>query len=468
MLAAVLAYLLRRWRSVPSILAAGTALLLGLVLVLMPRGEVLEIGGQEISLEEPVVVMGRALVLDPSDRSAMGFLFISSALLFLLAWRFDRGGLFAPIGLGMLGLLSGALLIQPLIYAALLLQIAAVLAIFPLYAAEQVQVQVRGGLRYLTFYLLALPGLLVSHWLLELFAFTPDEVGLLETATGLIGFSFALLLGLFPFHAWTPSLGSDGAPLTSSFIYTTLTGGVWFLLLDYLQVYPWLSEHLQWTATLSLVGTATAVAGGVLGATRRNPGTLMGYAVMFDTGLTVVALAQATQRGLGAAIGLLFARVIGTALMAAGLEGLQVRAGEQVDLPDGVGWQAPWSAMAFFIGGLSLVGFPPTIGFAARWALFSTVFQANALVGFVLLIASAGPVIGLMQLMVRLLRRPKRKPGVPLGEPEEEDEPAVAPEPLANVILLLLVAAATLLIGLFPQWVMSAAYNLADHFTFFR
>ena len=70
--------------------------------------------------------------------------------------------------------------------------------------------------------------------------------------------------------------------------------------------------------------------------------------------------------------------------------------------------------------------------------------------------------------MVRLLRQPKRKPGVALQEQEDENQPFEAPEHLADVILLLLFAFATLFLGLFPQWIMNAAYDLAARFTFFR
>ncbi len=465
MAAGALAYLLRRWRSVPPLLAAGVMLVLGLLLLLLPRGQPLEIGGQEIALEQPVTVLGRALVLEPSDRLAMGFLFLTGAGLFLLAWRFDRGELFAPMGLGLLSLLGGVLLVRPLIYAALLLQIAAALSVFPLHAEEGTPA--RGGLRYLTFYTLALPGLLVSHWLLDIYTVSPDQADLLHTATVLIALSFALTLGLFPFHAWVPTVGSDGAPLMSAFLYTATAGGVWFLLLDYLQTYPWLSEHAQWSSLLSTTGAVTAVIGGLLGTTRRSPGTLMGYAVMVDTGLAVVALGQGTQRGVGVAIGLLFARSLGTALMAAGLGGLKERSGGSTDLPDGIGWQAPWSTLAVLVGGLSLAGFPPTIGFAARWALLSTVLPADPVMGLILLLASAGPLVGLLRLLAGLLRRRKRIPGTEPLQEQEEEEPPPEPESPLNVALLLLLIATTLALGLYPQLIATTADRLAAYFTFF-
>jgi formate hydrogenlyase subunit 3/multisubunit Na+/H+ antiporter MnhD subunit len=466
MVASAVAYVLRRWRTVPAWIATGVSLVLGLVLLLLPSDQPLQIGGREILLDQPVNVLGRALVLTPSDRLAMGFLFLTGALLFLLAWRFDRGGLFAPMGLGLLGMFGGVLQVRPLIYAALLLQIAASFSVFPLYAEEDTPA--RGGLRYLTFFTLALPGLMISHWLLDSYAVIPDQPGLLQAAMVAIGLSFALMLGMTPFHAWVPAVGADGAPLTAAFLYTATSGTVWFLLMDYLQTYPWLTEFAQWHTLLPTVGAATAVVGGLLGTTRRSAGTLMGYAVMVDTGMAVVALGQGTPRGLGIAIGLLFARALGAALIAAGLGELKQRSGGAIELPDGIGREAPWSTLAVFVGGLSLVGFPPTIGFAARWALLSTVFPNQPVIGLVLVLASVGTLAGLLRLVTRLLRRPPSPMADLSAEPEGDEEAAPAPESPINVALLLVFIAATLAFGLFPQWMGTAADQLASFFTFFN
>lgn len=466
MVASGVAYVLRRWRTVPAWIATGVSLLLGLVLLILPSDQPLQIWGREILLNEPVTVLGRALVLTPSDRLAMGFLFMTGAVLFLLAWRFDRGGLFAPMGLGLLGMFGGILQVRPLIYAALLLQIAASFSVFPLYAEEDTPA--RGGLRYLTFFTLALPGLMISHWLLDNYALIPDQTGMLQAAMVAIGLSFGLMLGLTPFHAWVPAVGSDGAPLTAAFLYTATSSAVWFLLMDYLQTYPWLTEFAQWRTLLPAVGAATAAVGGLLGTTRRSAGTLMGYAVMVDTGMAVVALGLATPRGLGAAISLLFARALGAALIAAGLEELKERSGGAIELPDGIGREAPWSTLAVFVGGLSLVGFPPTVGFAARWAVLSIVFPDHPLIGLILILSSVGTLAGLLRLMTRLLRRPEPSLAALSVEPAQTEEPPPAPESPINVTLLLIFIVATLAFGLFPQWIGTAAAQVASFFTFFN
>jgi hypothetical protein len=54
------------------------------------------------------------------------------------------------------------------------------------------------------------------------------------------------------------------------------------------------------------------------------------------------------------------------------------------------------------------------------------------------------------------------------AEPEGDEEAAPAPESPINVALLLVFIAATLAFGLFPQWMGTAADQLASFFTFFN
>jgi len=460
MVVAVVSYTLRAWRAAATLLVAGVSLALGLMLVLLPFGEPVTFLGQTFVLGGETSLLGRALVLGPSTRMAMGFLFLVGAGFFLLAWQLEPQTLFAPVGLGMLGLLSGALLIRPLVYAALFLEIAVALSVFPLQADPRAPV--RSGLRYLTFFVLALPGLLVSHWLLELYTLTPDQSGLLYMATALIGFSFALLLGLVPFHPWVPAVGRDGAPLMAAFLFTAVGGAVWFLLLTYLQAYPWLTDYPQWAAALTALGVITAVMGGLLGTAQRGAGTLMGYAVMVDTGALLVALGASSHTGLGLGVATLFARAWSLALMAAGLAGLRTQGWELT----GLSWRAPWSALAWVIGGLSLIGFPLTAGFAPRWGVYRLLFATDPGAALALLLASTGLCVGLLRVFVQLMTRPAK----PVGSGAEEQPAGATPHQVEQpivVILLIVFIVGTVVWGLFPQLWAGAAVQAGAAFPIF-
>ncbi len=237
-LAGGVAYALRRWQWLPPILGTVIPLVLGGLLLFFPFDRSVVLFGHEIVLGGEAELLGRTLFFGPSARAGLAFLFLAGSAFSLLAWQLEPGGLLVPLGLGLLGVLGGVLLVRPLIYAALLLQIGATIVVFPLQADPRSPV--RGGLRYLTFFTLALPGLLISHWLLDMYAVTPDQTSLLYLATGLIGFSFALLLGVVPFHPWVPAVGRDGSPLAAGFLFSISGSAVWFLFLAYLLV-----DHLR-------------------------------------------------------------------------------------------------------------------------------------------------------------------------------------------------------------------------------
>jgi len=424
LLTSVLTYFLRRWRRVSLLLAAAVSAALGFGMALIPLEGTFSFRGQEMAFGGTVTFLGRSVVLGPGAQVGLTFLFLSGAALFLLAWPLESGELYAPVGLGALVLLAAALVVRPLVYAVLILELAVAFSVLLLRGGL-------GGARYLTFFVLALPGPLVAHWLLDMYALTPDQTGLLNTASLLIGFSFALMLGLVPFHPWVPALARRESPLSVALIFSAVGGTVWFLLLDYLQTYPWLGGSPYWSSALTALGIGTVVIGGLLGTTRRGWGALLGYAVMVDTGMLVLALGRGGAVGLELERAMVLTRAWGVLTMAAGLSA--VGAAEEAEHG-----RSPWGAVAAAAGLLSLAGFPPTVGFVSRWGLYRLLFPEQPLTVLALLLASAGLVVGMLRMLPHAL--------VPdLSRPRAS---------LAVDLLLLLATVGAIGLGLFPQFLI--------------
>jgi formate hydrogenlyase subunit 3/multisubunit Na+/H+ antiporter MnhD subunit len=454
-------YALRRWATLSALLSIGTALALGIVIVLLPLGRTVELWGREIVMGGTVSLLGRELVLEEVDRIAIAFLYLTAAGIFTLAWQVSPRAMLFPVGFGLLSLLSGSLLIRPLIYAALLVEVAVALSIFALQAEDRGPSQ--GGLQYLSFSLLALPGLLVIHWLMERYALTPDNVSLLDTSALLLAFSFALLLGSVPFHPWIPSLASDSEPLAGAFILTVNNGAIWFLLLAFLETYPELSAYAAFAPLVSGVGLATVSIGALLAASQRRPGRLLGYGALVDSGVTLVALGMASEQGLALVLLTLLVRPFGIALMAAGLKGMRLQ-GSGDDEPEavrGLAWKAPWSTLAFLVGGLSTAGLPISAGFAGRWALYGALAPFDLSSVLVMMLASAGLIFGVWRVLASLLARSEPSYEEPHGP--EHDAP-LQRWLLAGLVVLVVVVCVG--VGLFPQLVTPTAVRLANLYTF--
>lgn len=452
-------YILVNAKTLSGLLAIATALAMGLASITLPLDQPVRFwGGRQIAMGEAVNILGRELVLKPSDRLAMAFIFFTAAGIFALAWRIRMNSLLYPIGLGLLSLLSAALLIRPLIYGGLLLEIAAVLAVFALQAEGEPPT--RGGLRYLTFSTLALPGLMVTHWLLERYALTPNETGLLSAASILLSVSFAMLLGVMPFHTWVTAISIDGMPLASAFVLTVSNSAVWFLFFGFLETYPVLANYFQFNAVILTLGMAMAVLGGLLAASQQRLGALMGYSALVDTGCALVAFGAQSRQGVVLVLLSLLVRPLGLALLAAGLGCIKSQTHDDL-FPNlrGMGWKSPFGTLALLFGGLSVAGVPLGAGFVWRWALYRDIAMRSSSAVLLLLLASAGTVIGLVRALTVLLQR--------VPSEETGDSHLVAwgrSEGLLLSVIIVCAIVACVGIGLFPQVIAPLASQLAESY----
>lgn len=460
---ALILQIIRRWTMITAWTAAVVAAGMSTLIALVPLEESLSVGGFTVLVGEPFTILGRVLVIDAVDRLPIIFIGYTAATLFLVAWRLLPHSNFFPTCLAAVAMLVGALVVQQVVYAALLVEMAAILTLFPLHepivepGGSRYGGKGRGGLQYLVYVTLALPGLMVTQLLLEQFAIFPSDLGLLQTATVLLGLSFAILLGAVPFQSWLSSVAMDGSPPVVTFLFTVNVGTVWFLLLAYLESYGWLSEQAAFGSLFRSLGLLMMVIGGVLAASQRRLGRMVGYATLVDNGAMFVALGTQQVSGLALTLMILVARPLALGLMTLGLDGLR-RLGEgedRIESLTGAVWAVPWRTLAFMLGGIALAGFPLSLGFAARWGLYRLVAETNLSQAIAALLGSAGIMMGLAS-SARVLLAPAQARRLP----ETKEDPVV-------LVLILLLMAGTLFLGVFPQLASELALETAQAFTFF-
>ena len=458
--------LLRRWTVVVAWIAAMAAILIVIVTLTVVPSESISLGPLNVTLHEPLIVLGRVLQIEPVDELPIVFIFLTAAAMFIIAWRLLPHSNFFPVGLLMCGLLSAALMAEQVVFAALLVVMAAVLGVFPLHEpvtlhnGEQYGGTTRGGLQYMSYAALALPGLMITQLLLEQYAVFPSDLSLLQSSTVLLGFSFAILLGAVPFQSWLSTVASDGSPPVVTFLFTVNLGTVWFMLLAYLESYYWLSEQSLFGPLFTVMGLLMMVLGGALAASQRHLGRIVGYATLVDNGAMFVALGTRNTSGLALTILILLARPIALGLMTLGLDGLR-RIGKGDDSLAslaGAAWIAPWRTLAYVAGGIALAGFPVSLGFVARWGLYRIVTLENPSQAVLALSGGAGVMLGLITAIRGLLSRDTPAPDKSSGEYRED--------PVALVLIIILLIT-TFIMGIFPQPVSNIALQMAQGFTFF-
>lgn len=458
--------LLRRWTAIVAWLATMIAVFIAVITITAVPSELLILGPLTIALDEPLIVLGRILIIHPVDRLPIVFIFLTAAAMFVIGWRLLPHSNFFPVGLLMCGLLSAALMAEQVVYAALLVVMAAVLGVFPLHepstleSGEKIGGTTRGGLQYMAYAALGLPGLMITQLLLEQYAVFPSDTSLLQSSTVLLGFSFAILLGAVPFQSWLSSVASDGSPPVVTFLFTVNLGTVWFLLLAYLESYYWLSEQALFGPLFTSMGLLMMVLGGALTASQRNLGRIVGYATMVDNGAMFVALGTLNTSGLALTILILLARPIALGLLTIGLDGLRGigKGDDSLASLAGTARVAPWRTLAFVVGGIALAGFPVSLGFVARWGLYRVVTQVNPPQAILALSGGAGVMLGLITAIRALLTR----------DPQQKTKPvqSYTEDPVVLILIIILILA-TMVLGIIPQPLSNIALQMAQGFTFF-
>ncbi len=442
-------YLLRRWTLLAASLASAAVLIVASLYLGWTLDRPVSVLGLEVALSQPMVVLGREFALEPAGGFTLGFICLMAATAFVFTWRIPQGGLFFPLGLIILSLLSAAVMIQHFLFTVLFLWIASIIAVFVVQGDRQGRW--RGALRYLVTVSLAVLPLLVTPWLIDLQAVNPDDLALLRYAAVLLAIGFAILLAVVPFHSWVSAVAADAPPMVAAFLFTAINAVVLLLMLNLLQSYVWLPENLQVFRLLRIGGLLMAIVGGLLAFAQRDFGHLLGYAVLSDMGCTLVALSVASPAALTAALLQVAYRAVGLMLTAMGLAVVRHRTGSDCfDNVGGVARRLPLSTVGLVLGGLSLAGMPLTAGFPSRLAIYRLLSSPN--LALVLLLSGAGVAFGYLRGLSILLN--------PSTEPTVKREPLIASLMILGMIIL------CLWLGLRPQWFLSSIQRVVESFGF--
>ncbi len=491
LLAAVAAYLVRRWALLAAIISAATAGLLAVLCFRLPLDQSAFVLGQHVAFGRPVVVLGQTLVLDQAGKMWLAFVFGLPAILYPFAWRISQGRSFFSFSLVILALYALAVMLPTFALSLLAFAIAATLLIFILQAGQLLSV--RGAQRYLLVTLLAVPLLLAAAWLADqpaaalAGAGNAAEAGVAAVAPAAgqelarrallpAALGFGLLLAAFPFGTWMPALAAEAPPLVSAFVFTVGQGMALYLAISFAAAHPGLAQDSAVMGVVQLVGLGMAASGGLMAAVQRDLGRLMGYAALADLGVLLLALASGGSQRLELALLHGVNRSVSITLMAAALSIVRHRAAtSRFRGLGGVARRLPVATGGLILGGLALGGFPLTAGFPTRWAISRTVwnwalpFSAEAQapgsaavpgqewVWILTLVALAACTAGVVIGVVRARNA--------MAAPEERHE--MAGQPAIASLLVALLAALTIVVGLYPQLFLEPVSSAAQAFALF-
>ncbi|MBV6396324.1 MAG: NAD(P)H-quinone oxidoreductase subunit 2, chloroplastic [Anaerolineales bacterium] len=429
------------------ILGLATSILLTVLALIVPINEALLIGPFSFKLEGSLSIFGRSLTFAKADGSLLALNYGLATVWFLGAEPLGLTRRLVPAGLATLALLIASTAVQPFLYAALLIEVAILLAVPMLLPLNQPPG--RGLKLFLIYQTLAMPFILFAGWILAGVESSPGDAALTTQATAMLAVGFAFLLGTFPLYVWIPALMEEVHTYPASFLLWILPQTTLFFLMNFINRYIFLRVSPDLFELLRAMGLVMIVTAGLWAAFQTNLGRMFGYFIAAETGLLLTALSLGTSTGVQAAFLQLIPRGLTILIWALCLSLLRA----QVDTPrfsqiQGAMRIVPFAVSGLVLAGLTVAGFPLLAEFPSRLLIMEELASTSLEQLLALLVG----ILGLLAGTIRTL-------AVSVMAPPES--PWESRESRVQAVFILSGAIALLLLGLFPQAMHPLVENLS-------
>jgi NADH-quinone oxidoreductase subunit N len=442
--------LLIRNQRILSILGGSVAMLLAFVALVVPIDQALQIGGISLKIAPAIDILGRRLILIPADGFLLAIFYGLVAMWFFGGEVTGTAHRLVSFGLIIVALLVASIAVEPFLYAAILIEMAVLLAIPLLLPLNQAPGP--GVMRFLIYQTLGMPFILFAGWLLAGVEASPGDLALAVQSATILGLGFAFLLAMFPLYTWLPMLAEEASPYVLGFLFWVLPTITIIFGMGFLDRYSWLRTSGQLSQIMSVGGLLMVVTGGLWSAFQRHLSRQMAYAVIAETGFSLLALSLSPEKAVDAVFLLIIPRSLALLVWAMSLSRMK----EQVQPlrfsnVQGMARTHPITAAGVVLAHFSVAGFPLLAGFPIRLALWEGLASQSLGVAFWFLIGILGLLTGATRTLAVLVMAPQ-------GTSWE------LRERWGSGIMIGLGATALFILGIFPQIFRPIMANLPAMF----
>ena len=262
-----------------------------------------------------------------------------------------------------------------------------------------------------------------------------------------IGFGFKV--AAVPFHMWTPDV-YDGAPTPVTAFMAAAVKAAAFAALVRVLLQAFGAIHPAWEQVIWWLAAVTMLVGNLIALAQRSLKRMLAYSSIAHAGYLLTALVAGSVAGAAAFLFYLLFYTLMT-VGAFAILSLKGRGGERDVLVEdlaGLSEPHPWIAFAMTICMLSLLGFPGTAGFIGKWYILASATGGGyPILAAVLVVTSVISAGYYLPVVMAMYMKPPAHDRVHAG--------VLVPR-LAAVTLVVMVAA-LLVFGLWPNLVLDAA-----------
>jgi len=380
------------------LIGGAVSTILALVALIFPIDTALLLGSISIKISPAIQFFGRSFALNTADGPLIAIIYGLAALWFFGTEASGSANRFVSLGLMIIALLTASIAVEPFLFAALLLDMAAMLVIpllVPVY-----QKPGRGVIRFLIYQTFAMPFILFSGWMLAGVEASPGAIGATTQAGTILGLGFAFLVGVFPLYNWIPMLMEEVSPYVTGFLLWTLPTFTIIFALGFLDHYTWLRASPQLSSAIQFAGVFMVASGGLFASQQKHIGRIMGYAAITETGLLILAMGLRSAEVVNTTFLLLIPRGLELAVWALALSIIKRKVYSlRLSKVQGMARKYPVAVGALVLAHLSMTGFPLLAGFPPRLALWQELAGQSLAISFWVFVG----LLGLLTAAVRTL-----------------------------------------------------------------
>ncbi len=449
-IAAVLFFIFSRQRYWVIGGGVGVSLLLALLAWQLKLDEVIMVGNWAFIIHDDLVIAGRRFLISNADRPKLALFYGAAAFWYLGAAVIRTHRWFISLSLGTIAVFIAALSVEPILFAALLIELGVLLIVLMLTPpGEPVN---RGVLRFLIYQTLGMPFILMAGWFLGSVEVAAGNLADIVRVAILLGFGFAFHMGVFPLHSWIPMMTEKVHPYSAGFVLTTFLSVSTLFAEGFLQRFPWLQLTFNVLEVIGALGIIMLVIGGVFAGLQKHLGRMLGFAVIVEVGRTLLMIG--VEGGMQLFFALSFTRILSLGIWALSLAILKEHLGDlSFRTIQGWGRRYPMLGFSLILAHFSLVGLPLLVGFPTSLLLWETLASSGTWVLLWALVGSAGLLVGGLRSLAVMAMGPDDMP----LETEQQIN-------FFQQATLLLGIAALLIFGLFPQWYLPLLTSISVSF----